>query len=149
MATLFHLSEVLKFAIEKEKESKDLYEHLARDASTTGLKTFFTKLAQEETQHEKFYEKMMSMTSKWSPSQDSEEYDAYMRELIASSRTVPVLSDFTNLKLVLDYAIAREKDSVLFYSGLVDYLSPADREGIYAIIREEVRHVAMLSEMRR
>jgi len=50
--------------------------------------------------------------------------------------------------MVLNYAIAREKDSILFYSGLLNYVPRADREGIYAIIREEVKHAAQLTRIK-
>ena len=148
MGTLFHLSEILKFAIEKEEEAERLYENLSSEAATSELQIFFAGLAQEEEGHKKFYESMMQATAKWSQSEDTEEYESYMRELIKISRTAIAPTDFSNARLVLDYAIAREKDSVLLYAGLINYVPPADRKGIYAIVQEEVKHAAMLTRIK-
>lgn len=149
MGTLFHLSEILKFAIEKEIESAELYQRLVNEAANAELKTLFMKLVQQEQGHKKFYENMINAADKWSSTQDTEEYAGYMRELIASSRTVAAPLNFSNLRLVFDYAIAREKDSILFYAGLINFLPTTDREGIYTIIQEEMHHVTILTERKK
>jgi len=147
MTTLFHLSEILKFAIEKEQESQALYVHLAQATTNEKLKKTFTELAQAEKQHEKLYEQMMHTTEKWSSTQDTAEFDDYMRELIASSRTSVATPSLADMHAALNYALAREKDSILFYAGLANYVPPKDRENIHAIIREEVKHATILNKL--
>jgi rubrerythrin len=44
--------------------------------------------------------------------------------------------------------VAREKDSVLFYVGLKQFVPEKDRQTVNEIIREEVRHIVKISELR-
>ena len=152
MPKIFYLSEVIKFAIEKEQESFELYQKLEKETTNEKIKLIFQRLAKEETKHKAFYADFLAkITPQQSPGvKEDEEYQAYMEELIASSRTIPPLasSDFKNTLKVLDYAIAREKDSVLFYSGLKNVVPIAARNDIDTIIREEERHAALLMKVK-
>lgn len=148
MTKIFYLSEIVKFAIEKEKESVALYKELGDKAGTKDIKDLFHRLMLEEEKHEAFYTKLLGATHKeQSPGvTEDAEYEAYMQELIRTSRSTSSLDPhkFTDMKIVLDYAIAREKDSILFYVGLKNYLPTHDKEKIDFIIKEEAQHVAKL-----
>lgn len=148
MGTLFHLNEIIQFAIEKENESERLYRKLADKTADPAVKKIFEKLATDEVGHKKFYEAMLKPIIIESPtSGDKSEYDAYMRELIAESRSTEPMAaiDFADLDQVIRYAIDREKDSVLFYTGLKNYVPNKDQAGINEIIKEEAKHVAILA----
>ena len=121
MGTLFYINEVVTFAIEREQESYDLYKELAEKVDKQELKTIFQTLMEEEKKHKVFYSELLStVNAKHTPGAlESEEYDTYMRALIESRRTVKQpKADLSQLGEVLDFAIAREKDAVLFYVGL-------------------------------
>jgi len=152
MAKLFYLSEIVKFAIEKEQESYDLYQKLAAQVTDNNLKAIFQKLAQEEVKHKAYYSDILTSTKQeQSPGvKEDDEYQAYMEALIASSRNATELKivDIKNISNVLDYAIAREKDSVLFYSGLKNFVSPTIHNKIDEIIHEEERHAAILMQVK-
>jgi rubrerythrin len=48
---------------------------------------------------------------------------------------------------VLEKAIIKEKDSIVYYTGLKDFvLAQADKDKIDDIIREELRHIRILSQ---
>jgi rubrerythrin len=148
MSKLFYLSEIVKFAIEKEQESFDLYQKLANQINDENVKVLFQKLAQQEIHHKSFYSNMLeSVKPEQSPGvKEDGEYHSYMESLIAGSRIIPTLSatDFNNPNKVFDYAIAREKDSVLFYSGMKNFVAPSAHASIDHIIQEEEKHVAVL-----
>lgn len=152
MTKLFYLSEIVKFAIEKEQESFDLYTTLETKVSDANLKTIFQRLIKEEIKHKTFYSKMLENVK---PEQsagvkEDEEYLAYIQALIANSRSIAPLTDkdFANIPAVLDYAIAREKDSVLFYSSLKNFVPAAAQQEIDAIIHQEERHAALLEKVK-
>lgn len=154
MAVLFQLNEIIKFAIEKENESAELYQHLLNHTTAPEIKSILERLIQDEHRHKAFYTEMMRMSEIHSPSKplkDNEEYDAYMKDMIASTRKAPLLTeaDFSDVKLIIDYAIDREKDSVMFYSGLRNYVPDASKETVSKIISEEVKHVAILMGLER
>jgi rubrerythrin len=148
MTKLFYLNEIIKFAIEKEKESTALYKELGNKTTTQEIKDLFHQLMLEEAMHEKFYTELYEATPKeQSPGvTEDAEYAAYMQALIAASRSVPSLdlTKLTNIKAALDYAADREKDSIVFYVGLKNYLPTRDEKKIDIIIKEEAKHLAKL-----
>lgn len=150
MAKIFYLSEIVKFAIEKEQESIDLYSALEKKVTDAGLKTTFQRLTKEEGKHKDFYSKMLTTVKpEQSPGvQEDDDYALYMQALIANSRSIPPLAekDFTDIKAALDYAIAREKDSVLFYSNLKNFLPMREQQDVDIIIHQEERHAAILQK---
>jgi rubrerythrin len=80
---------------------------------------------------------------------EDDEYAAYMRTLIDSRRTVkePTI-DLNNLTEVLDFAIAREKDAVLFYVGLENFVPGEDKPTVKTIIKEEGNHIVKLTNLK-
>lgn len=148
MSKLFYLSEIVKFAIQKEQESFDLYQKLAQQVSNIEVRAIFEVLASEEVKHKDFYNHMLAnVKNEQTPGvKEDEEYQAYMETLISDSRYIPALTadDFKNIPKVLDYAIAREKDSVLFYSSLKNFIPASAYADIDKIIHEEERHASIL-----
>jgi rubrerythrin len=152
MAKLFYLSEIIKFAIEKEKESEALYKKLATITNLKDIKKFFETLALEEKKHEKFYTQLLKTVPKEQSAgvKEDDEYAAYMKELIKSSKSVFLINfDATDIKTCLDYAINRERDSIIFYVGLKNYLPKSESEKINTIIAEESRHAAKLINLKK
>jgi rubrerythrin len=80
---------------------------------------------------------------------EDEEYVAYMRTLIDSRRTVkePKI-DLDNIVEILDFAIAREKDAVLFYVGLENFVPDEDKSTVKTIIKEEGNHIVKLTNLK-
>lgn len=153
MATLLYMNEVLNFAVEREQESYDLYKDLAGKVEKQELKAIFQTLMEEEKQHKAFYSKLLStVEEKRIPgvgAPEGEEYDAYMRALIDDRRTVktpPV--DMGNIQDVLNFAIAREKDAVLFYVGLENYVPEQDKAMVKSIIKAEGNHIVKLTNLK-
>ena len=148
MAKIFYLSEVINFAISKEKESFSLYQDLSNKTNNEDERNLFHQLMQEEKQHEAFYTDLLTAIPKEQTTgvKENEEYDAYMQELISASKSVAVLDLEKNpdIKKIIVYAIAREKDSILFYVGLKNYLPPNNSDKIDIIIRKEAQHMAKL-----
>lgn len=153
MPKLFYLSEIIKFAIVKEKESYHLYKKLADFTEKQSIKEVFCQLMREEKQHEEFYKNMLKAVPKEQTAgvKEDEEYYAYVQELISASRSVQPLSieSNTGLSKILNYAIAREKDSILFYTGLKNYVSSTNQDQINKIIKEETKHAAKLLALKK
>ncbi len=151
MATLFYINEVVNFAIERETESYALYKELSEKVMQDEAKKLFRVLMQEELAHKKYYGTLLSaIEAKQSPGvSEDDEYAAYMRTLIDSRRTVrePKI-DLNNLTEVLDFAIAREKDAVLFYVGLENFVPDKDKSTVKTIIKEEGNHIVKLTSLK-
>ena len=148
MATLLYINEIVNFAIERETESYALYKELSEKVVQDEAKNLFSVLMQEEQAHKTYYSTFLStIEAKQSPGvSEDEEYAAYMRTLIDSRRKVkePTI-DLNNLTEVLDFAIAREKDAVLFYVGLENFVPDKDKSTVKTIIKEEGNHIVKLT----
>jgi rubrerythrin len=81
---------------------------------------------------------------------EEDEYGLYLKTLITEQRSLSASPPVQPNKVseVLDYAVRREKDSVLFYVGLKEYVSAKDRDTVEKIIREEARHIVKVSRMK-
>lgn len=151
MPVLLYMNEIVSFAIEREKESYALYKELAEKVEQIEAKEVFQVLMAEEQKHKEFYSGFLSeVEKKQSPGvSEGEEYDAYMRTLIDSRRTVKEPNvDVNNIPEVLDFAIAREKDAVLFYVGLENYVPAEDKPMVKTIIKEEGNHIVKLTNLK-
>lgn len=151
MAVLLYMNEIVEFAIEREQESHDLYKELAEKVGPQEAKVVFQTLMEEEKKHKVFYSGFLAdLEKKQSPGvTEGEEYNAYMRTLIDSRRTTkepPV--DLNDIPAVLDFAIAREKDAVLFYVGLENYVPETDKPMVKTIIKEEGNHIVKLTGLK-
>ena len=152
MSTIFYINEIVNFAIEREQESYDLYHTLAEKVEQQQAKQVFQTLMNEEKKHKALYTELLAtVEQKRTPSADGyDEYDEYMKTLIDSQRTVkqpPI--DLGKILEVLNFAIEREKDAVLFYVGLENYVSEEDRPTIKNIIQEEGSHIVKLSALKK
>jgi rubrerythrin len=151
MATLLYINEVVNFAIEREQESYTLYKELSEKVESEEAQNLFRVLMQEEESHKAFYTSFLStIETKQSPGvSEDDEYVAYMKTLIDSRRTVkePTI-DLGNIGEVLDFAIAREKDAVLFYVGLENFVPDDDKSTVKTIIKEEGNHIVKLTNLK-
>lgn len=147
MSKVFYFNEIVKFAIEKEQESIMLYKNLAEKINDSTAKQLFEMLEQEEKKHKLFYSNMLDkdLHEQLPEFLVGEDYDAYMRELIRLGRTAVIPEiDITNINAILDYAVAREKDSIVFYVGLKNYVDVEMQSKIDLIIKEEAKHAAII-----
>lgn len=153
MSKIFYLSEILQFAVEREQQAADLYQKLSDQATNDERKQLFAGLVQDELGHKAFYADILaSVDEESSPGvHPGEEYMAYMRQLIEADRTTePLPEDLSSMPLddVLDYAIAREKDSVMFYLGLKQYVPKSAQAKVDIIIEEESKHAALIASLK-
>jgi rubrerythrin len=153
MSKIFKLAEIINFAIEKEEDSYKLYEVLQDKVQDEEMKEFFQVLMDEETKHRDFYLDFLNkIEKKQTPIKGfNDEYDLYLQELIKSSRMKSVFCRDVekSLETTLDFAIEREKESILFYNGLKYYVDEVDLKSVEFIIKEESKHIIKLLKIKR
>lgn len=152
MSKTFNLKQLLNFAISRERESEALYHALAEKATDSSLSALFKELATQEAKHEKFYTLLMEkhLSGDVDPNGQENEYTVYMRNIMEEhAASFDVTSEHIySIPQALDYAIAREKNAILFYSGLKNYV-PANAVSILnTIIEEELKHAAILMNVK-
>lgn len=156
MAFEFNADEVLKMAIHIESNGAAFYRKAAGMQTDAKNRKFLEGLAAMEDQHKKtFTEMRKTLTEKdkeekvFDPYNEASQYLASMADTLGgegSPSAADALTGSETLEDILKTAIGLEKDSILFYLGLKDKVSPKyGKEKIDAIIKEEKRHVAQLS----
>ena len=152
MGTLFRIGELLDFAVEREEESYKLYKQLADTIEKDELKELFTQLMHEEMTHKDTYRGMLSAVGgERTPGvAEDDEYGLYLKTLIEQQSNLSAAPPVTanNVAEVLDYSVGREKDSVLFYVGLKEFVPKKNRSTVEEIIKEEGRHIVKISELK-
>jgi len=155
MGVSFNADEVLEMAEEIERNGAEFYREAAGKTSEKPLKDMFLQMASMEDGHLKTFQEMrkeLAAQEKEATSFDPYDEAALYLQTMADAKGTEGLKA-PEVKLtgsespeeMLNIAIDAEKNSVLFYVGLRDFVSAqAGRDKVEAIIREEVKHVADL-----
>lgn len=149
--TIFTAGDVIQFAIRIEENGEKFYRDAERTAKDEATKQLFKRLANEETAHGAIFQRMFEQPDV--PFAEREDYDGeYMSELRGYVDGSAVFEAGTtargDTRSVLDCAIRRELNSVLYYEGLKEFVPREDVKVLDDIIAEERRHFAQLSEMK-
>jgi rubrerythrin len=151
--SIFAASDVLQFAVRMEENGGLFYRKAAELSDNSDAKKVFLHLASEEAEHLKTFEKFLSKVELYEPTEDYPgEYLAYLHNYIDgkvffSEETCALKS--IDVASALDFAIQREMDAILYYTELKAFVSENDQKTIDAIIEEERRHFAQLSETKK
>lgn len=140
---MVNIKDLLNIAVRIEAEGYSYYKKMERK-STGKIKDLFSWLADQEREHEKIFKNMID---------DSEEnketaYDEALGYLDAYA-TISIIPKMKNDEIPVDFkeaikaAMEVEKDSIIFYTDLSDYV-PGYKENFDKIIEEERKHLKKL-----
>jgi rubrerythrin len=148
--------EVLQIACQIERNGQSFYRRAAEVAGDAASRKMLAELAQWEAQHEKVFAGMRASLT--DAERAPEVYDpedlamSYLRAFadghVFDRKADParLLSAEVTTAQALRIAIGLENDSILFYTALKPVVPVRlGLEKIEEVIREEMRHVAMLS----
>jgi rubrerythrin len=151
----FSGKELLDIAVNMERSGAAFYETMVDCAKSKKAKTAFKYLADQERQHIKAYQGMLSSVVDAPPPESyTEEYDEYLKSLVrsavfSSEGAACTLAEKTSSDAEgIDFGIRAEKDSILFYTELQDLVRRADAKVIGSIIAEERSHLKRLTELK-
>jgi len=154
MSILFSGGELLEIAMDIERNGAAFYQALADQAKNKDTGAIYEHLAREEEKHLNTFKGMLDTVGKYQPPEAyAEEYMLYLKSLADSS----VFSNVTQAKEkakkvaseseALDIGIQAEKDSILFYTEMQNFVKPADQKAISWVIDEEKAHLRQLSQL--
>ena len=158
MAIGFNADEVFEMAIRIEENGAAFYRKAAGLQSDTENRKFLEKLAAMEDGHKAtFIEIRKTLTNKekggkvFDPQDELSLYLSAMADTHVgegSPSATDSLKGTETMEEVLTMAIGLEKESVLFYLGIKDIVSPEyGLDRIDDIIREERSHIAQLTSL--
>jgi rubrerythrin len=151
-----NIHDVVNFAIRIEENGERFYREAAEIITNQPVKELFGRLAEEETKHRKTFQRLLSGLGDYQPSETYEgEYLAYLKDFIDGKAVfkdppkIGELAKASNITGVLDFAIQREMDSILYYQEIKKFVDTRHSDAIDLIIDEERIHFALLSKLRR
>jgi len=157
MSVTFNAFEIFEIAEKIERNGAKFYRRAAELFDDSRTRNMFLRLADWETTHEKVFADMRNELSAQGPElrtfepENSVVFDAQAMASLAVFGIKPDPSDELTGKEsitdVLKSAIEKEKDSIVFYTALKDFVpARAGKDKIDDIIREEMRHICILNQ---
>ena len=154
MANIFNAAEIIDMGIEKEKKRRDFYARVSEEFAEKDLKKLFGDLSNWEEEHiKKFTEIRNSVADEEIAESYQGEFTAYIRSLVDDRlySQVTASSFSKNIRTPLDaiqWGMGFEKDAILFFNELIDYMPSQNKNKVKLLIDEEKKHIIYLSELR-
>ena len=145
--------ELIELAIRTEKNGQKFYAEQAEKTRVEGIKSLFNYLSSEEKKHIEDFNNLYDIIKKTGERMfgDYEEFKSYMQSFLDSKFLTNFVSEAANIKdsadvkQIIDFAIAFEKETLLFYYGIKDYISEQGRQIIENIVEQEKSHIRKLT----
>ncbi|MDL1987089.1 MAG: ferritin family protein [Deltaproteobacteria bacterium] len=157
----FNADEIFEIAGQIERNGAKFYKLAAKIIDNPSARELFLSLSEMENEHEKTFISLRASLSNKEKEKtvfDPEEESVLYLKALADSRVflkkdIPDILSHKNqsekdfIKIILDYAIGAEKDSIVFYLGMKD-LVPENmgKNKIDQIIKEEMSHIRLLGK---
>ena len=157
METKFNVFEVLQIAEKIEHNGARFYLNTAEHSDNSELQDICYRLANWKARHEKILAQRRKRFSEKTGEFGTFDPNNYV---LSNPQVMAGLAVFANKpgflknshgdqgrELILKDAIRKAKEAVVFYNGLKDFArDPASRDTIDKIIKEENRHIRLLTE---
>ncbi len=155
MSTLLNASEVLGFAVYIEQNGYEFYTEGAKKFNNEKLVKLFHYMAEEEQNHERTFKTLKQEIGSFTPPESYPgEYEQYMKDYLkgfapkSSDNMKKLVADTKNETEALDLALGFEKESVVFYSTLKNFVNEATKKTLDKIIEEEVNHILKINNFK-
>lgn len=151
-----NLNEVFEAAKQIERSGYKFYSNAAKRIPEH--RDFLIFLANEEVGHEAVFSELQKLAisndfqdSVWNPDNIISQYFESLAESTVFKRNTKELDELydssNSIEDIIDWAIKREQDSVLFFIGLKESLKESsEKEKIEDIISEEIKHIHLLMD---
>jgi rubrerythrin len=156
MTVKFNAFEVFEIAEQIERNGTNFYIRAAELFDDPDIRRMFLALAEWEKEHERTFARMKQQVSEQSRRTNTSEVGGSLPDprvmaglAVFGIRTNPAeeLYGKQNRKDIIRRSVEKEKDSIVFYHGLKEFVSAeADKDRIDDIIREEMRHIVILDQ---
>lgn len=150
MSQIFDAGEVFEMAVKMEKNGAAFYRQAAGKIKDAEHKKMLLSLADMEVDHEKTFTGLRRELAADSPDyfDPSGEAAAYLKSIVDTQVFFKRDIDLSSMKAILREAVMAEKDSIVFYVGIKAMVpDEGGKKKIGAIIKEEMGHIRMLSEL--
>lgn len=140
---------VFDFAMEMEDAGKTYYENLASTASLPGLKTIFSRLAEDEARHYEIF-RDLKMGGKFPDMTESTILETAQNVFVELPRDAQALQDMSGVLVAYKHAMKLEADSFRLYEDAAAREADAGIRGLLLkIAGEEHKHYNILENIYR
>lgn len=156
MNVTFNAFEVFEIAEQIERNGTNFYIRAAELFDDPDICQMFLRLAEWEKEHELTFARMKQQLPEQSLQASTSEADDLLPDprIMAGlavfgirSEPVEVLRGRQEKTDIIRRAVEKEKDSIVFYHGLKEFVpAGADKDKIDDIIKEEMRHIVILDQ---
>jgi|YelNatPaOPRAMG01_1025707.scaffolds.fasta_scaffold00436_4 rubrerythrin len=147
MAILFSTEDILEMAIHLEEEGEKFYSIFSHKIEKEEIKKIFNFLSLEEKKHKETFKEIYNNIKKrnFFTAYPDDEANKYLHAWVSSQVFIDwdkILKEkiFISETEVIDLAISLEKDSLLFYYGISEYLTQESKDVLKEIISQEKSH---------
>jgi rubrerythrin len=146
----FNAKDVFDMAIRIEQNGAKFYRDAADSVDDQAHKDLLLELAGMEDDHEQTFKEMESDLTKSEKQPTAFDPDdmagQYLKSLADHRVFFEKELDFSSMRAILKDAIAAEKDSIVFYTGMKETVpGEKGKERIDKIIKEEMGHITRLT----
>ncbi|TYB92451.1 MAG: ferritin family protein [Kosmotoga sp.] len=150
---MFSGHEILEIAVNIEVEGEKFYRTISKDIKDSSAKNTFDYLANQEEKHIETFKSLLKRFDEESRELVNwDEATEYLKAM-SSHKVFPdadaLIEKFrdSTTKEIIEYALDREKDSIIFYYEIIEMIDDRDiKDAVRKIISEEKSHVATLKE---
>lgn len=154
-AGMFTARDMVEMAIQTEQNGAAFYTAAAARAGSPEAAKLLRWLAGQEQEHEAVFRAMLTSPERHQPAEEYAGQRSGFVQALLEARVLPDkqtgaqrLAAMADDEEILDFALAFEKDTILFMHEMRDVSSPASGETLDRLIREEKTHVARLLALR-
>lgn len=151
----FSPQEIVRIAIKVEEAGEKLYAKLEYMATNEKIKKVWNYLRQQEHIHREVFQRMLNgigdyIVDNFNPG----EYDTYIRAIASEYIFTPeqieckTKEGFPNDLAAIKFGIDIEKESVLVYEAMKEFVVANRHDIIDKIIKEEKKHLALLIDLK-
>ena len=160
MAFRFNADEILQMAAQIERNGAKFYRRAAEAVEDAHSQSLLRELSAMEEDHEKSFAELEAALTPEERKEvvfDPDDQNPLYLQAMADRRVFDIGADpwdrlegEVTMEKIIELAISLEKDSVVFYEGVKEMV-PARLGGkrVDDIIKEELGHIATLSDLRR
>ena len=148
MSDAFSPDEIIKIAINIEKNGQKLYADLESKATDPKIKETWRYLKEQEVKHQQVFEEMLGNRDQYLVKEVIKgEYAGYLRaiasEYVFTQKAMEEKNEtnFDSDLETIDFGIYIEKESILVYSSLKEYIVVSKQAILDKVINEEKQHL--------
>ena len=154
MANIFNAAEVIDMGIEKERRRRDFYGLVSEKFRDKEMISLFSRLRDWEDEHIRKFSQIRDEVKDWEITESYQgEFGAYIRALVYDKlyEYVSGARFAAKIKTPIDaikYGIGFEKDAILFFNELIQFMPANGRDKVAKLVDEEKAHIIYLSELK-